>query len=393
MRAWPCDIYIQAFSLLTCLGDDLRGILSADRSGMVLRDDLVHGKSLRFGTIRPHLLPDVPEGFMDTACNRIALHCLGGLEGEMAGLLERYGGDRIGVVVGSSNAGIHEAQMAIDAFAASGAFPAWFGPPVLDAGLPSRFIAARLGVTGPAYTISTACTSGAKAFSAAARLICAGACDAVIAGGVDPLCTYASNGFYSLEALSEGHSNPFSKNRDGINIGEAGALFIVSRERAPLKIAGMGETSDAHHMTSPAPDGACAATAMRMALEGAGMAPGDIGYVKLHGTGTRLNDAAEGRAVYDVFGGRVPCGSLKPLIGHTLGACGAVELAHCCLLLDDGLNPGGEVPPHPWDGEADPDIAPIHLSAGGRAPGLRNILLNAFAFGGSNACMVLGREE
>jgi len=393
MRAEPCNLYIQAFSLVTCLGDDLPGILAADKSGMVLRDDLVHGRSLRFGTILPGSLPSVPEGFPDVACNRISLHCLRKLGGEIAGLLDRYGKDRVGVVVGSSNAGIHEAQAAVDAFAASGGFPPWFGPELLDAGLPSRFIAAHTGVTGPAYTISTACTSGAKAFAAAARLIAVGACDAVIAGGVDPLCTYASNGFYSLEAMSEGYSNPFSKNRDGITIGEGGALFIVSRERAALKIAGVGETSDAHHMTAPAMDGACAAAAMRMALEGAGLGPGDVGFVKLHGTGTKLNDLAEARAVYDVFGGSVPCASLKPLIGHTLGACGAVELAHCCLLLDAALNPDGLVPPHPWDGQADPEIAPILLSGGGRVPGLRNIVLNSFAFGGSNASIVLGREE
>lgn len=393
MRVGPCSLYIQAFSLLTCLEDDLQGVLAADKSGMLLRGDLVHGQPLRFGTIRPGVLPEVPECFPNVACNKISLYCLGMLEGEIAGLLERYGKDRVGVVVGSSNAGIHETQNAVDTFAASGRFPPWFSLSILDIGLPSHFIAAYTGITGPAFTISTACTSSSKAFSAAARLIGTGACDAVIAGGVDPLCTYASNGFYSLEALSEGYSNPFSINRDGITIGEAGALFIVSREKAPLKIAGIGETSDAYHMTSPAPDGACAAAAMRMALEGAGIGPRDIGYVKLHGTGTKLNDLAESNAVFDVFGDSVPCGSLKPLIGHTLGACGAVELAHSCLLLDDSLNPEGNVPPHPWDGQPDPEVAPIHLSTGGRDPALKNIILNTFAFGGSNVSMVLGREE
>jgi 3-oxoacyl-[acyl-carrier-protein] synthase-1 len=393
MPAEPSTLYVQAFSLITCLEDDLKGILAADKSGMVLRDDLVHGRSLRFGTMRSSSLPKVPEGFPDVACNRISLYCLGKLEDEIAKLLERYGKDRVGVVIGSSNAGIHETQMAVDTFAASGGFPPWFGLSVLDIGLPSHFIAARTGITGPAFTISTACTSSAKAFSAADRLISVGACDAAIAGGVDPLCTFASNGFYALEALSEGYSNPFSKNRDGVTLGEAGALFIISREKAPLKIAGIGETSDAYHMTSPDPSGACAAASMRMALEGAGIGPSDIGYVKLHGTGTKHNDIAEGRAVFDVFGGGVPCGSLKPLIGHTLGACGAVELAHCCLLLDDSLNPEGNIPPHPWDCQLDPEIAPINLSKGGRNRDLKNIVLNTFAFGGSNVSMVLGRVE
>ena len=385
-------LYIHAFSLVTCLEDDLRGILEADRSGVVLRDDIVHGRSLRFGTIRDGVLPEVPGGYLDASCNRISLYCLQKLDKEIAGLIEKYGKDRIGVFIGSSNAGIHEAQAAVDTYAATGVFPGWFGFPVLDIGLPSEFISAYTGITGPSYTISTACTSSAKAFSTAARMIATGACSAAIVGGVDPLCTYASNGFFSLEALSEGHSNPFSKNRDGIILGEAGALFIVSGEKSPLKVLGIGETSDAYHMTSPSLDGKYAARAIAIALEEAGLQAHDIGYVNLHGTGTKLNDIMESRAVYDVLGSDVPCSSLKPLIGHTLGACGAVELAHCCLLLDRSINPQGGLPPHPWDGETDAELAPINLSEGGLNPGLQYIVSNSFAFGGSNVSIVLGRE-
>jgi 3-oxoacyl-[acyl-carrier-protein] synthase-1 len=132
---------------------------------------------------------------------------------------------------------------------------------------------------------------------------------------------------------------------------------------------------------------------MQMAMDNAGIKPQDVGYVNLHGTGTQLNDSMESRAVFDIFGNTVPCSSLKPLIGHTLGACAAAELAHCCLLLDKELNPEGCIPPHPWDGAADPDLAPIRLSNGGAVPDLRYIVSNSFAFGGSNVSIVLGLEQ
>ncbi|MCL1892781.1 MAG: beta-ketoacyl-ACP synthase [Holophagaceae bacterium] len=386
------SLYIQAFSQITCLEDDLKGILTKDQSGMILRDDIVFGRSLRFGTIRADMLPQIPEGFSNLACNRLTLYCLSELKNEIDELLDRYGKHRVGVIVGSSNAGILETQAAAQAFVDHGRFPDWFGTQVLDMGLPSNFIAEYTGIAGPAYTISTACTSSAKAFKVACRLIDAGACDAVIAGGIDPLATFACNGFYALEALSEGYSNPLSKNRDGITIGEAGALFIVSREKSGFCIAGIGETSDAHHMTAPSPYGEYAAEAMRLALQEAGIKPQDIGYVNLHGTGTKHNDAAESRAVYDVFGGDVPCSSSKPIIGHTLGASGAAELAHCCLLLDRRLNPEKKIPPHPWDGSIDNDIAPIHISDGSSVLDMKYVISNSFAFGGSNVSMVLRCE-
>ena len=386
------NLYIQAFSLITCLEDDLKGILTGDKKGMILRDDLVFGRSLRFGTIRTGVLSQIPEGFPNLACNRISLYCLNKLKNEIDELLDKYGKRRIGVIVGSSNAGIPETQVSAQAFVDMGNFPDWFGVNILDMGLPSNFIAAYTGITGPAYTISTACTSSAKAFKAAYRLIEAGACDAVITGGIDPLATFACNGFYSLEALSEGYSNPFSKNRDGITIGEAGALFIVSREKSGFCVAGIGETSDAHHMTAPSPDGKYAAEAIRMALKEAGISPKDVSYINLHGTGTKHNDVAESHAVYDVLGSDVPCSSSKPLIGHTLGASGAVELAHCCLMLDERLNPEKKIPPHPWDGEVDHEIAPIRISDGGSVLGLKYVISNSFAFGGSNVSMVLRRE-
>lgn len=380
-------LYINAFSVISCLQDPLCGVLANDFSGMRQRDDLILGKKMRFGTV------DLHGGASHTAFagNRLSLACLEPMGAALDDLFAEHARERIGIIIGSSNAAIAEVQGAVNTLRKSGDLPEFFNPAYLDIAGPSDFIAAHLGITGPSYTISTACTSSLKAFSAAERLLEVGLCDAVIVGGVDSLCSYACNGFASLEALSEGFSNPFSRNRDGITIGEGAAFFIVSRKKeSALRIMGVGETSDAHHMTSPFLEGTQAAEAMRAALAAAGLAPEDIDYVSLHGTGTVLNDAMESAAVYGVFADKTPCSSIKPLIGHTLGACGAVELAFCALLLETGP----AVPPHPWDGERDEKIAPIFLSEGGtgKRGSLKYILSNAFAFGGSNASIVIGKE-
>lgn len=379
-------LHINAFSLVSCLSDPLQGILSKDFSGMTLRDDIVSGKNLRFGSV-PKDAIKTPTFFSGDG---LSLACLGQMQGALDRLFAKYPKNRIGVIIGSSNASIEEVQAAITELHQSGTMPAYFNPTYLDIASPSDFIAAHLGISGPHYTISTACSSSIKAFSAAERLIEAGICDALIVGGVDPICSYACNGFYSLETLSEGFSNPFSRNRDGITIGEGAALFIVSKkDPGALQVMGVGESSDAYHMTSPALDGEQAAFAMQAALKQAGLSAKEIDYVCLHGTGTNFNDAMESAAVYSLFADKTPCSSLKPLIGHTLGACGAIELAFCALLLEAG----SALPPHPWDGEKDEALLPIWLSEGGSGKrSLKRILSNAFAFGGSNASIIIGKE-
>ena len=387
------ELYIKDFSLITCLGktkqENLQGILDKDMRGMKRRDDLVYGKSLRFGTVDYSGLDEVPAEFLNIECNRLMLHCLQELKTQIDELIRKYGTNRIAVIVGSSNTGIQEGQMAIEYYVKHGEYPDWFKYDILELGSPAKFVAEYTGITGPAYAISTACSSSAKAFASAQNLIETGVVDAAIVGGVDSLCGYAANGFSSLEAVAADYSNSFSKNRDGITIGEAGALFIVSSGKGEFKIAGVGETSDAYHMTSPMPDGATASLAMKLAMKEAGVEADDIGYVCLHGTGTELNDSMESLAVYGLFGDKTFCSSMKPVIGHTLGACGAVELALCCLLMKKN-----RVPPHPWDGVVDPEIGQIKFAdKEAKVDNLKYVISNSFAFGGSNASIVIEKCE
>jgi 3-oxoacyl-[acyl-carrier-protein] synthase-1 len=237
--------------------------------------------------------------------------------------------------------------------------------------------------------VSTACSSSAKVFASARSLIFAGVCDAVLIGGVDSLCAMTLCGFSSLEAVDPNITNPMRANRAGINIGEAAVLFMLSKGGQGVQLLGVGESSDAHHMSAPEPDGVGAEAAMRAALADAGLRPEDIDYVNLHGTGTIHNDSMESKAVARVFGLNTPCSSTKALVGHTLGAAGAIEAAFCWIALN---TQGDEVPlpPHIWDGCRDPELPEIRLVESGEFGPIRFTLSNSFAFGGSNCSVILG---
>ncbi|MCZ6618693.1 MAG: beta-ketoacyl synthase N-terminal-like domain-containing protein, partial [Gammaproteobacteria bacterium] len=223
------------------------------------------------------------------------------------------------------------------------------------------------------------------------RFIRTGLADAAVVGGCDSRCALTLNGFHSLSALSRSGCKPFSANRDGTVIGEGAAIFLMSREPVGPTLAGVGESSDAHNMTAPDPDGRGAVIAMTRALEEVGIDGKDLSYVNLHGTGTTLNDAMESRALENVVGDEVPCSSSKGQIGHTLGAAGAVEAAICWLTLQH--NPGGKFPPHLWDGDPAEDAPlPGMVKKEDRLPAGTNhyLMSNSYAFGGSNISVVLG---
>jgi 3-oxoacyl-[acyl-carrier-protein] synthase-1 len=244
-------------------------------------------------------------------------------------------------------------------------------------------------VNGPVYAISTACSSGAKALASAKRLITSGLCDAVIAGGVDTLCRLTVQGFSALEAVSDEVCNPFSKNRNGINIGEAAALFVISKSEQGVLLRGIGESSDAYHISAPQPEGEGAAQCMQQAINDAGIQAAEIDYVNLHGTATVLNDQMEARAVNRVLGNDVLCSSTKPFIGHTLGAAGAIEAAICWLTLTDE---SGFTPIHRWDGEWDRNLPELNLAhASTSTKSINRVLSNSFAFGGNNIALVMER--
>ncbi len=224
-------------------------------------------------------------------------------------------------------------------------------------------------------------------------------CDAVICGGVDSLCRLTLNGFSALEAVAAERCQPFSVNRHGINIGEGAALFLMTREvlsgaATPITLLGGGASSDAHHISAPQPEGLGAQAAMTKALAAAGISADQVDYLNLHGTATSHNDAMESQAVQAIFPDGVPCSSSKPMVGHCLGAAGALEAAFCWLTLS-AYNPQQLLPPHLWDGQADPALPALNLLAPGtqlsnNRP--RRLMSNSFAFGGNNISLLLGEE-
>ena len=202
-------------------------------------------------------------------------------------------------------------------------------------------------------------------------------------------------GFSALQAVSDELPNPMSQNRNGLTLGEGSAVFLVTRESGGIQLEGVGESSEAHHMSAPDPDGLGAETAMRHALQDAGLVAADVAYVNLHGTGTPLNDAMESAAVVRVFGEATPCSSTKALVGHTLGAAGAMEAAFCWLALTEAESGELALLPHVWDGRRDPALAKLRLADKGEratARGAVHLLTNSFGFGGNNCTLILGRD-
>ncbi|MEC4597704.1 beta-ketoacyl-[acyl-carrier-protein] synthase family protein, partial [Burkholderia vietnamiensis] len=358
--------------------------------GMAPRADAPAGGWVGRVTAPLECAPPAALAHFDCRNNRLLLAALAQIQPLVDAALARYGPRRIGVVIGTSTSGVDAAEHALARRAATGAMPAGFDYRQMEIGTAAPFVRAVLGVTGPAYTLSTACTSSAKAFAAARRLLQLKICDAVIVGGADSLCELTLQGFASLESVSPGRTNPMSRNRNGINIGEGAALFVMSRDEAAIRLAGVGESSDAHHISAPDPAGHGAEDALRAALADAGVAASAIGYVNLHATATRLNDEMEANVTARVFPHGVPASGTKPLTGHMLGAAGATELGFGWLTLARRI----ALPAHVWDGEHDPALPALDLvrderRLAGDAAG-RYVMSNSFAFGGSNASLILG---
>jgi 3-oxoacyl-[acyl-carrier-protein] synthase-1 len=328
----------------------------------------------------------------DCRNNRLLLAALAQIAPAVEAARERYGAHRIGVVLGTSTSGIEAAEAAFVYQAQAGKLPVSFDYAQVEIGAVAPFAAAALDLHGPAFTISTACTSSAKAFVSARRLLQLNLCDAVVVGGVDSLCELTVQGFASLESTSSTRSNPMSRNRCGINVGEGAAVFLMSRDEGAVVLAGVGESSDAHHISAPDPLGAGGEIALRAALADAGLVPADIGYVNLHATATRKNDDMEAHLMARVFPHGVAASGTKPLTGHQLGAAGATELGFAWLTL---ARDGVALPRHLWDGEADPALPVLDLVGSerflSRTVGARYVMSNSFAFGGSNVSLILGR--
>ncbi|WP_070414766.1 beta-ketoacyl-[acyl-carrier-protein] synthase family protein [Pseudomonas lundensis] len=388
--------YLNALGVVCALGrgqDEVaRNLFAGDCSGMQRESGWVPERSLTVGAVRG-ALASIPSGLNQQSSrnNQLLLEAALQIEDDIRQAIDTYGADRVAIVLGTSTSGIDEASRGIAHYLQTQHFPGDYDYQQQELSAPATFLAEWLNISGPAYVISTACTSSARALMSAQRLLDMNLCDVVLCGGVDSLCALTLNGFCSLEAVADERCNPFSINRRGINIGEAAVLFVMSKQPATthaIALLGAGASSDAHHISAPEPSGRGAVQAMHTALSRAKVQPHQIAYLNLHGTATQHNDAMESQAVAQVFPDGVPCSSTKPMTGHTLGAAGALEAAFCWLSLERNA-----LAPHVWDAQPDPALPALQWVTPGQpltTTAERCLMSNSFAFGGNNVSLIIG---
>ena len=374
----------------------MNGIFITDASAvfadkLTLDDTIIKGGKFYFGKLEKDFEPIDVERY-DLRCNRVLKYLVDKLD------LSGFEKDEIGIVIGTTNSGIQEFEDSENKYHA-------------ELGNPAEFLKWYLGTKNYAASVSTACTSGTKAFSTAVKLLQNDVCKVVIAGGIDTLAAMPSYGFHALEVLSHEKSNPFSKNRDGISLGEGGALFVLTKDVKMQKcldvksitnvgricksdneivaLLGIGETSDAYHSATPDPDGVQAVRAIQLALDDAGLKAEDIDYINLHGTGTVSNDLMEANAIYKVFGDNVPASSTKPFTGHCLGAAASIEAFICYQILKGKRN----LPIHKYDNEYDENLPKINLvNSNTENKKINTCMSTSFGFGGTNAVVIMGNK-
>lgn len=374
----------------------MNGIFITDASAvfadkLTLDDTIIKGGKFYFGKLEKDFEPIDVERY-DLRCNRVLKYLVDKLD------LSGFEKDEIGIVIGTTNSGIQEFENSENKHHA-------------ELGNPAEFLKWYLGTKNYAASVSTACTSGTKAFSTAVKLLQNDVCKVVIAGGIDTLAAMPSYGFHALEVLSHEKSNPFSKNRDGISLGEGGALFVLTKDVKMQKcldvksitnvgricksdneivaLLGIGETSDAYHSATPDPEGVQAVRAIQLALDDAGLKAEDIDYINLHGTGTVSNDLMEANAIYKVFGDNVPASSTKPFTGHCLGAAASIEAFICYQILKGERN----LPIHKYDNEYDENLPKINLvNSNTENKKINTCMSTSFGFGGTNAVVIMGNK-
>lgn len=374
----------------------MNGIFITDASAvfadkLTLDDTIIKGGKFYFGKLEKDFEPIDDERY-DLRCNRVLKYLVDKLD------LSGFEKDEIGIVIGTTNSGIQEFEDSENKHYA-------------ELGNPAEFLKWYLGTKNYAASVSTACTSGTKAFSTAVKLLQNDVCKVVIAGGIDTLAAMPSYGFHALEVLSHEKSNPFSKNRDGISLGEGGALFVLTKDVKMQKcldvksitnvgricksdneivaLLGIGETSDAYHSATPDPEGVQAVRAIQLALDDAGLKAEDIDYINLHGTGTVSNDLMEANAIHKVFGDNVPASSTKPFTGHCLGAAASIEAFICYQILKGERN----LPIHKYDNEYDENLPKINLvNSNTENKKINTCMSTSFGFGGTNAVVIMGNK-
>ena len=389
-------LYLNDLGILSAVGncreEILQRIRAGDRSGLILTDEF-SSHPVYLGEVSGRL-PSIESKYSVYDCknNQLLLAALNQIQGTVDEMVKRFGADRVGVVIGTSTSGVRNTEMALESINKRNVKPEKFHYKQQQLAGGADFLAHKLGLKGPAYAISTACSSSGKAFASARRLLSLGFCDAVIVGGADSLCRFTVHGFDALESVSDGLCKPFGKHRDGINLSEAVVLFVLSKEPGPVELQGIGASSDAYHFSAPDPEGGAVITAMETALAEAKLKPTDIDYVNMHGTATPLNDAMESKAVQHVFGNTVAVSSTKGMTGHALGASAALELGLCWLLLTED-DEQGYLLPNINDDELDETLPKLNYIQQGQKLGRRinHCQSNSFAFGGNNISIVVAR--
>lgn len=387
-------VYIHACAMNSALGvtqnESAKRLASGFSPDMCLQSGWLNdGGDTVVGKVNSQL-PEIEASLQhkNTRNNRLALSALVQIQPQIKQAILQYGSDRIAIIVGTSTSGIADGEIALSAKKQTGKLPDDYHYHQQEVGNLGEFIADYFQVDGPVYTISTACSSSGRVFLSAKRLLKSGLVDAVIVGGSDSLCKLTLNGFHGLDALSNELCAPFSVVRKGINIGEAAAFMLLSAHKndSGLALLGAGDSSDAHHISAPHPEGKGAVEAMQKALQDAQLQPAQIGYINAHGTATKLNDAMESKAIYSLFSDTVAVSSTKPFTGHTLGAASILEAAICWLVLDRNL----DLPKPINEGNYDSSLAPIRFVQDNQKLAKRAILSNSFAFGGNNVSLIFG---
>jgi len=385
-------ITISAYGMVNALGNTLdeiaENLSTGHAPGMKTSHDwLIDNTPLTVGTVTG-TLPEVPAQLIAhrSRNNRLLLAALTQMSQQVNDALTTYHPSRIAVILGTSTSGLDEGDRYLSQAEQHKATDQWHYTQQ-ELGDPARFLSQYLGTQGPAYTISTACSSSGRAIISGARLMNAGLVDVAIVGGADSLSRMPINGFDSLASLSKERCQPFSQNRQGITIGEGAGLMLLTRDNGSLRLLGYGESTDAYHISAPHPEGKGAITAINQALRQAALMPQDIGYINLHGTATPLNDEVESSVINRIFGETVPCSSTKHLTGHTLGSASIIEASLCALILERDL----DLPYQDFSRSSqDPTLKSCGLLTTPKSLAKKTLLSTSFAFGGNNTCLIIG---
>lgn len=386
-------IYLNALGLVCALGNNktevAHNLFAGTSPGFIKTDRYSQGTPRYVGQVYADL-PGLAHMALEFQSKNNQLLALAAhqIKAEIDDMLSGHPAARVAIVLGTSTSGMSEGEQAIQSLLTAGDFPEHYHLAQQELGSPAHFLSEYLRLHCPNWVISTACTSSAKALATGARLLTAGMFDLVLAGGVDTLCQFTIAGFNALESLSIDHCQPFSKNRQGINIGEGAALFLMSTLPSSVALVGWGESSDGYHISASDPDAIGPMLAVQQALAKAKISANQVDYVNLHGTATQQNDAMEAKLVQQIFPD-VPVSSTKPLTGHCLGAAGAIDAALAWLTLTEQAF----YPPHIWDQARDELLPSLNFVQLGQR-GLANMVMsNNFAFGGNNSSLIFKRTD